>query len=198
MPSGKLNAAEVPVPSVSTPLPLPASVCTKPVAHATIRTRWLLQSATNSTPRAGYTPPPDTKTAPTGLLNAAFVPTPFAKVAMPLPASDVTMRVTVFTARTRAFPASTTYSAASSPTATLRMPLNPALVPTPFAKPGVAPARVPTTQPPGDADAVSEGVVVGVEEGVAVGDVEGEAPGERDAVRVGVGVAEGHVMRRIR
>ena len=74
--------AFVPTPSPYAATPLPASVVTTP-PDVILRTRWLLHSDT-------YTLPAASTATPVGVLNAAALPAPSLKVALPPPASVVT------------------------------------------------------------------------------------------------------------
>jgi hypothetical protein len=81
-PEGRLNEAPAPVPSANVADPLPASVVTTPPG-ATLRMRWLSQSATMTLPLLSTA-------TPKGLLNEAPAPVPSVNAYDPLPASVVT------------------------------------------------------------------------------------------------------------
>ena len=84
-PYGELNVAAAPVPSAAAELPLPAKVLESP-EYVTARMRLLLASATYRVPSAS------TDAMPAGSLKAAAVPSPFAKLALPLPAKVLTLQ----------------------------------------------------------------------------------------------------------
>ena len=126
------------MPSTSAGAPLPASVVTTPPGVVTLRMRLFPVSATTTLP-AGST------ATPYGPAKAALVPAPSANPAAPPPARRLT-RPPGVTKRTHWLSVSATNTLPPASTATPRGPLKAAEVPTPFAKPALAPARVDTTR----------------------------------------------------
>jgi hypothetical protein len=87
-PHGKLKLAAVPQPFANAALPLPARVVTTPRGVMS-RMRLVLKSPTITAPLDGIT------ATPNGDEKLAAAPSPLAKVALPLPASVVTMALFV-------------------------------------------------------------------------------------------------------
>jgi hypothetical protein len=128
---GPEKEALVPTPSKTPWLLEPASDDTLLVERSIDRTRWLSVSATTT-----RVPSCENET-PLGLLNSALAPTPFADPALPLPASDVTMRECTLMRRILWFPRSATAMRVPSEEKDTSSGFwNEALVPTPSAEPG--------------------------------------------------------------